>query len=137
MDTKVFAPSVKGLFILDEDGNRIYAKYWTGEPERLFRIWVMIEARTFVMVDAFILDDAIFFWIHILCMYALSICLIWISIHDSLAQVSARPPVTPKLRRSLKSAPAKKPCKFNDPSLIPVAPIHTDTHRYTSIRAHR
>eukprot|EP00466_Bigelowiella_natans_P009769 jgi/Bigna1/88960/estExt_fgenesh1_pg.C_410072 len=32
METKnVFAPSIKGLFILDEDGKRIYAKYWTGD----------------------------------------------------------------------------------------------------------
>mmetsp|Transcript_35381 Transcript_35381/g.65550 ORF Transcript_35381/g.65550 Transcript_35381/m.65550 type:complete len:184 (-) Transcript_35381:231-782(-) len=31
MDSKVFAPSVKGLFILDEDGKRIFAQYWTGD----------------------------------------------------------------------------------------------------------
>uniref|UniRef100_A0A7S2QT11 Coatomer subunit zeta n=1 Tax=Norrisiella sphaerica TaxID=552664 RepID=A0A7S2QT11_9EUKA len=31
MESKAFEPSVKGLFILDEEGNRIYAKYWTGE----------------------------------------------------------------------------------------------------------
>jgi len=32
METKnVFAPSIKGLFILDEDGKRIFAKYWTGD----------------------------------------------------------------------------------------------------------
>mmetsp|Transcript_2563 Transcript_2563/g.5839 ORF Transcript_2563/g.5839 Transcript_2563/m.5839 type:complete len:184 (-) Transcript_2563:247-798(-) len=31
MESKVFAPSVKGLFILHEDGKRIFAKYWTGD----------------------------------------------------------------------------------------------------------